>query len=252
MRSSHRWIRFLCAVLIAVVFALCRASPSQAQCIFASVQGSSTQEPEILAREPGTSVGEREAAPLPGRIPLAPGAEYETPLTYPRLRLGIGLRSFHPDLSGLRPVYGKTPSVPLSAVWTILLEVDVSRTLGIQFDGGAIFASDSTRGFHALCGPLVYPDLGLGGTWRPFVGGGLSASRYTATIDDYVTDGAATGWYVMAGLLTSHASDVAFQLYGGYSSSSPVSTDFYGGGFEPPVRVSADLSTLMIGIRVLW
>ena len=232
MRTSHRLIRFLRAgLLVAVIFALCRTNAS-----FAQGQ-------DISARE-------REAEQLPGRIPLAPGAEYERPLTYPRLRLGIGLRSFHPDLSGLRPVYGKTPSVLLSAVWTVLLEVDISRTLGIQFDGGTIFASEKTEGFHALCGPVVYPDLGLGGAWRPFMGGGLSASRYTATIDDYVSDGAATGWYVMAGLLTSRWSDVAVQLYGGYSSSSPISTNFYGAGIDP-VRVSVDLSTLMIGFRVL-
>jgi len=202
---------------------------------------------------PADSLASRLAIPTQwvrkGRLPLAPSKGYERPRFHPSVNFGLGMRTFHPDLSGFAELLGRTPSIDLSPVTSVFVEFNFSDLVSLQVDGGTIRGSTATNGHHGLLGLVAYPRVFPDPRLRPSIGAGLSFCHFHTHHSGFLVYAGAQGWYATVGL-EYRAHGPAVQIYAGYSSVGPISTTVQGESIEEPARVSMNLSSVMLGIRL--
>lgn len=189
----------------------------------------------------------------PDRIPLASDAGYRLPRDYPALEIGFGLRTWNPDVSGLAPVYGKTPTFPLSPLVCSVVTLSLSDVWAVQADAGTTFTRDRNYAYQGLLGLVVRPSLGSAATLRPFLGAGVTACSFHGEESETASEGGKTGFYAHAGTSFRLSPGSSLEIYAGYCWYSPVTTEFsIGGAPEERVQLKVELSTLILGARVQW
>jgi hypothetical protein len=237
---------FLCGCLLALLLAA-MVAPAQAQ----------IPEPPDPGRPGDASLALPNHPPadsLDGThaVPPASADEYRMPRDYPCLDIGFGLRTFSPDLSGLRNVYGGTPSFGLSPLVSGVVELACTEKFGAQVDAGASFASGDNQAYQGLAG-LVYrchpssnPDF-----WLCF-GAGVAACSFRGQTSSIITEAGATGYYTSAGLGYPLGRDRTMEIYAGYCSYPRVSTVFpsYAPPETPGIDASVKLSSVIVGLRL--
>jgi hypothetical protein len=187
----------------------------------------------------------------PGAIPLAPDKGYRWPRAYPRLDVGLGLRTFHPDLSGLAGVYGGTPRFNLSPSACVMVELACSEGIGIQLDAGQVIKGGKDEASQGLAGLVSYLRPFANRDIRPHLGAGVAVCSFHGDGSTYAIDAGATGFYISAGLELQLRRSGALDLYGGYCSYPRVSTTHLEGegSGNSPVKASVDLSNVILGFR---
>jgi len=162
------------------------------------------------------------------------------------IELGIGLRTFNPDLSGLASAFEHTPSSVLTVVVSALIEADISKVGGIQLDAGPLLSTAGLSGCQGLLGVILYPPLLIRPAHRVFLNGGMSAASFSYEKSDLIAKAGHSGWYAGAGWERRLGRDREVQFYGAYSSAPRVSKNSSGGS------AWVDVSSVMVGARIKW
>jgi len=181
-----------------------------------------------------------------GAIPLAADPGYPRMRRYPTFDLGIGIRSFGPDLSGMSGVFLSLPSVT-NPLLTFSFEVAISEVFALLADG-AHTASEPEVG-EGLIGAIYYVQPFEDHDVRPYISAGIAICSIEIRSGPYA-DAGATGFFGNVGL-EFRAFPVALDVYAGYHGFPTVSTtwiDPYAAG--TPVGASLNLSSFVFGLRL--
>ena len=193
--------------------------------------------------------------PSAGRIPLAPSKGYACPRHYPSLDVGLGLRTFAPDMSGLSGVYGGTPRFGFSTLLSGVVEIGVSDLFSFQADAGTTLTSEN-QGYQGLAGIAFSLRSFSNPNLRTRFGAGVAICSFKAEVFHIITEAGATGLYACGGLEYLPLPHTAFEIYGGYTLYPRVSTltdlRIGPGPYDQVFHASVDFSRVIIGLRFKW
>jgi hypothetical protein len=191
-----------------------------------------------------------------GKLPLAQAEGHRYPRRFPALNLGLGIRTYSPDFSGLAGVFGTTSSFGSSPLLTCIAEMTVADALGIQLEGAMAFGEG--KSYQGSVGGAYYVPLLSSGTLRAFVGAGVLWGSINEEKSGIRVEGGGIGFSGTAGVQIQLGHDGAVDLFGGFYSLPQVATTFTDYRTPPqgttPVMVtipaSVKLSSVIFGLRL--
>ena len=187
-----------------------------------------------------------------GTLPLAPAEGYPYPRYFPAIHIGLGMRTFNPDFSGLAAALQKTPSLGVSPLMTGLVEIAIIEAISIQAEGGVSIGGEES--FQGSIGAVYYLPLNSTRSVRLFAGAAFFGWNFSALLSGIRVDGGQSGFCGTAGVEIHVNQAAAVDLYGGYCPLPTVSTIFYDYQRSPQsaqaVPASVKFSSLLLGLRI--
>jgi hypothetical protein len=145
---------------------------------------------------------------------------YPRERAYPVFAIGFGVRTYSPDTKGLQQTTG---SFSYGGLITVGVEIVISRSFGIQAEGGG---TTENEGRYASIGPVIYLPVFSNPGISPFLGGGLAWTSSKGGGNGLLLNAGAKGYYFTGGVEFNMGIAAAFDIFGSYLGFRKVSTTF--------------------------
>jgi hypothetical protein len=201
----------------------------------------------ILPRGSGKSLTQRGY----GKLPLASAEGYVYPRWFTAVHLGIGLRTYSPDLSGLSEALGRNPSLRISPLLSALTEVALAEEFSLRIEGA--ISIGGSKCYHFVIEPVYYIKQIASKSVRPFVSAGVLICSLDGEVSGIIVKAGGTGFSGTVGMEMLAGSAAALELYGSYCALPKVTTtfaDWTSPSQRREVPASLNLSSLIFGLRI--